>query len=101
MLDLTAQELSDAIHLIGKEINRGCWLLDREGVPTFLPLEVTIQAKVTAAAGVVNVESISAQATGAQTTTDTQTSDSTREDHTYNVQGGDDTDTTTYEYGEV
>lgn len=98
MLDLTEQELSDAIHQIGKEINRGCWLLDREGVPTFLPLEVTIQAKVTVASGLVNVESISAQAVGAQTTTDTQTSDSTRADNTFNRQGGDDTDTTTYDY---
>jgi hypothetical protein len=100
MIDLTQKQLSAAMRALGEEINRGCWLLDRNGIPTEMVTEVAVNAIVTAAPGSVVVESITISHTGENRQSSSENGTQKQEGKVQNAQSGANTNTTTNDYKE-
>lgn len=106
MIDLNQKQLSEAIFLIGKEINRGAWLVDRMGganggIGCKMPEAVKIVAVVTARPGEVLVESVATEILGAQTNKTTEAGSQSQAGNQLTTQGGENGQITTNTYGEV
>jgi hypothetical protein len=100
MIDLTKKQLSAAMRALGEEINRGCWLLDRNGIPTEMVTEVAVKAIVTAAPDSVVVESITVSETGRNYQRTQEDGTQKQEGKVSNAQSGANTNTTTNDYKE-
>ena len=98
MIDLTQQQLSNAMYLLAQELNRGCWLADRNGIPTEMVTEVKVTAIVTALPGELIVESLTVAAAGVGSQTAYEYGTQNQTGYTNSVQSGGDTDTKTNTY---
>lgn len=101
MIDLSNQQLSNAMYLLAQEINRGCWLPDRNGIPTEMVTEVKVSAIVTCLPGEVIVESMTVSNSGAGYQRASETGSQSQGGQTNSVQNGVNTDTQTNTYKEV
>ena len=97
--------MSDAIFLLGKELNRGAWLIDRTGADTGgigceMISEVDVQATVVISEGTFIVESMSISDQGAVSQTSTEGGTQRQRGQVDNLQSGANTNTTTNDYKE-
>jgi hypothetical protein len=101
MIDLSNQQLSDAMYLLAQEINRGCWLPDRNGIPTEMVTEVKVSAIVTCLPGEFIVQSMTVSNSGVGSQTATEEGSQSQGGSTSSAQNGTNTDTQTNTYKEV
>lgn len=102
MIDLSNQKLSNAIRLIGQEVNRGMWNLDRnDGIPCFAVQEIQVQAEVVVSADDVVIRQVNVTDAGEGTVTDVAESTGTDTGTTTTQQSGGNTDVQTRTFRSV
>lgn len=101
MIDLAGKQLSEAIYLLGREIQLGTWRLDRGGVDCFMVEEVQVQAVVTARPGSLIVESMTVSNSGQSVQQANQESEQKQDGKVNSAQGGSNTNTQDNTYKEL